>query len=218
MGIIRGIRYLLLDFDGPVCHVFAGFPAPEVAAVLRERLHASGVAPKDWMADVDDPHEILRGSVVFGPDGAMQVHKELSLLEMDAVQSAVPTPHASEVIATANATGGKIAIVSNNAEIAVSAYLLRHGLTGQIESVAARVSPDPALMKPNPHLVNQAINTLRADRARSALVGDQVSDIIAAHRADIVGIGYANKKHKTARFKQANADRIVTSMAQLITV
>jgi phosphoglycolate phosphatase-like HAD superfamily hydrolase len=214
--IIRGIKYLLLDFDGPICHAFAGFPAPEVAATLRERLYARGVAPKDWMTDVDDPHEILRASLALGLNVPAQAEKELARLEIRAVRSATPTPHASEVIERAKADGGKVAIVSNNAESAVSAYLLSHGLTGQIDHIAARVSPDPALMKPNPYLVNQAIDALHADRAKSALVGDQVSDVIAAHRADLAGIGFANKERKFERFRQAKAELIIESMAQLI--
>lgn len=216
MPIIRGIKYLLLDFDGPVCQAFAGFPAPEVAATLRERLYARGAVPKEWMADVRDPHEILRASLAFGVDVAEQAHKELARLEMRAVRSASPTPHAGEVIASAKAFGSKVAIVSNNAESAVSAYLRSHGLSGQVDHVAARVSSDPALMKPNPFLVNQAIEALDAERSMSALVGDQVSDIIAAHEAGIIGVGFANKERKADRFKHANADLTITSMVQLL--
>jgi phosphoglycolate phosphatase len=214
--IIRGIKYLLLDFDGPVCHVFAGFPAPEVAATLRERLYVRGAVPKDWMADSDDPHQILRASAALGSDVAEQAHKELAQLEIRAVRSATPTPHAAEVIACAKASGGKVAIVSNNAEGAVSAYLRSHGLSDQIDHVAARVSPDPALMKPNPYLVNQAITVLHGERSMSGLVGDQVSDIVAAHGARIIGIGYANKPGKARKFEEAEADLIVTTMAQLL--
>jgi phosphoglycolate phosphatase len=214
--IIRGIKYLLLDFDGPVCHAFAGFPAPEVAATLRGRLYVRGAVPKDWMADSDDPHQILRASAALGPEVAEQAHKELAHLEIRAIRSATPTPHAAEVIACAKESGGKVAIVSNNAEGAVSAYLRSHGLSDQIDHVAARVSPDPALMKPNPYLVNQAVDMLQANRASSALVGDQVSDIIAAHEANITGIGYANKETKFGRFKQAAADLIIGSLDQLL--
>lgn len=216
MPIIRGIKYLLLDFDGPVCDAFAGFPAPEVAATLRERLYARGAVPEDWMTDVSDPHEVLRASLAFGSDVAEQAHKELARLEMRAVRSATPTPHAGEVIASAKASGGKVAIVSNNAENAVSTYLRSHGLSGQVDHVAARVSPDPALMKPNPFLVNQAIEMLGAEHPISALVGDQVSDIIAAHEARIIGIGFANREQKVDRFRNANADLIISGMTQLI--
>ena len=35
-AIVARTRYLLLDFDGPVCSIFAGLPAPEVADELRK--------------------------------------------------------------------------------------------------------------------------------------------------------------------------------------
>jgi phosphoglycolate phosphatase-like HAD superfamily hydrolase len=82
--------------------------------------------------------------------------------------------------------------------------------------VSARTSADPSMMKPNPHLVTQAIVILKADRKSSVLVGDQVSDVIAAHRAGIRAIGCANKDRKVEKFKDASADLIITSMSDLL--
>jgi phosphoglycolate phosphatase len=35
-AIIARTRYLLLDFDGPICSIFGGLPAPTVAEKLRK--------------------------------------------------------------------------------------------------------------------------------------------------------------------------------------
>ena len=122
---LNAIRYLLLDFDGPICSVFAGFPAAQVAEQLRARLrdHTS----PNWMAGSVDPHEILRASAEFGSEVAECAHRELSALELQAVKSAVPTPYAEDVILGARTAGAKVAVVSNNAETAVIAYLFSHG-------------------------------------------------------------------------------------------
>lgn len=40
--VLRPVKHVLLDFDGPVCSVFAGLPAPEVAARLSASLAAPG--------------------------------------------------------------------------------------------------------------------------------------------------------------------------------
>jgi phosphoglycolate phosphatase-like HAD superfamily hydrolase len=212
MGIDR-VRYLLLDFDGPVCSVFAGFPAPAVAASLREYLRKE--APDGWMAQTDDPHEILRASAALGPGVAERAHDELARLELEAVKSAEPTPYAVDLINKARASGAKLAIVSNNAQTAVMAYLAENDLLASIDTVSARSSPDPALMKPNPYLVDEAVSALNAERESSALVGDQVSDVVAAHRAGVHAIGYANKSGKVDRFKEVSADLIIKSMAEL---
>jgi phosphoglycolate phosphatase-like HAD superfamily hydrolase len=212
MGLDR-VRYLLLDFDGPVCSVFAGFSARDVAASLREYLRKE--APVGWMAQTNDPHEILRSSAELGPDVAERAHGELAKLELEAVKSAEPTPYAADLINRAKGRGAKLAIVSNNAQKAVVAYLADNGLLASIDNVSARSAPNPVLMKPNPYLVSKAVNALSAEPESSALVGDQVSDVIAAHRAGISAIGYANKSGKVDRFKEVSADLIITSMAEL---
>jgi phosphoglycolate phosphatase-like HAD superfamily hydrolase len=212
MGVGR-VRYLLLDFDGPVCSVFAGFPAPDVARTLREYLRNE--APDGWMAQIDDPHEVLRSSAELGPVVAERANQELAKLELEAVRSAEATPYAADLIDRAKASGTKLAIVSNNAQMAVVAYLSDNGLLASIDNVSARSALDPMLMKPNPYLVTKAMNELNAERESSALVGDQVSDVIAAHRAGVRAVGYANKNGKVDRFKEVSADLIVTSMAEL---
>ncbi|MFJ9693441.1 hypothetical protein [Kitasatospora sp. NPDC101183] len=41
-AVLRPVKHILLDFDGPACSVFAGCPASEVARRLREGLLATG--------------------------------------------------------------------------------------------------------------------------------------------------------------------------------
>lgn len=211
---VRALQYLLLDFDGPICSVFAGFPASEVAQRLRAYLQPR--TPHNWMVGTNDPHEILRASAEFGQDVATSAHRELTALEQQAVKSAIPTPYADEVVRAARSAGNLLAVVSNNAEGAVREYLSSTGLMSDIDYISARVSDDVSLMKPNPYLVTQALSALHAESALTALVGDQVSDIIAAHRAGIRAIGYANKSGKRERLTEASADLVINSMAELL--
>lgn len=213
--VVGRVKFLLLDFDGPVCSVFAGFPAPEVARRLKEFLRAD--APNAWMADTDDPHEVLRASIELGPDVAARANRELSALEIQAVQTAEPTPYAAEVIDRAKSGGSKVAIVSNNAQAAIASYLATRGLYSSIDYVSARSNADPSLMKPSPHLVTQAIAALKANRGLAALVGDQVSDITAARCAGVQAVGYANKIGKADSLERAGADLIIMRMSELFT-
>lgn len=210
----RALQCILLDFDGPICSVFAGFPASQVAQRLRAYLEPH--TPNEWMVGTDDPHEILRASAELGRDVAASAHRELAALELEAVKSAMPTPYAEEVIRGASASGKSLAVVSNNAEVAVTEYLSTAGLIGDIDYVSARASEDVSLMKPNPYLVTQALAALNVDSSHAALVGDQVSDVVAAHRAGIQAIAYANKNGKLDRFADASADLVITSMGELL--
>jgi hypothetical protein len=99
--LIRGLR---LD-GGRVCSVFAGFPAPDVARSLRDYLR--GEVPVGWMAQVDDPHEVLRATAGLSSRVAALANRELSRLEVEAVKTAIPTPHATDLIDQARAGGAK---------------------------------------------------------------------------------------------------------------
>lgn len=106
-------------------------------------------------------------------------------------------------------------MVSNNSTRAVTAYLELHGLSEGIARIAARTSPDPALLKPSPHLVEKAIGALNADPAASAFVGDALTDIEASRRAGIASIGYASEPGSHERMAHAHAGAVITSMAEL---
>jgi phosphoglycolate phosphatase len=77
------------------------------------------------------------------------------------------------------------------------------------------MSPDPALLKPSPHLIDEAVRGLDASRAATTLVGDSYTDIEAAHRAEVAIIGYANKLGKRERMAELDAGAVITSMADL---
>jgi HAD superfamily hydrolase (TIGR01509 family) len=213
--IVGRTRHLLLDFDGPVCSIFAGMSADAVAEKLRRRLAAGGVAIPREVRSTSDPLEVFRVVAARGRDIGQRAQRELTLLEAQAVITAQPADGAAELIAAARQSGRSVAIVSNNSGQAVAAYLNRHRLTRYVSAVIGRDDPDPAHMKPSPYRVRQALQMLRAAPAECVLVGDQVSDITAAHAADLAAIGYANKPGKDRRLAQAGADAVITHLADL---
>ena len=87
-------------------------------------------------------------------------------------------------------------MVSNNSERAVRAYLELHGLAGRIDLLAERTSSDPALLKPSPDLIQQAITGLAAPADACVLIGDSTTDMQDARQAGIASIGYANRPGK----------------------
>jgi phosphoglycolate phosphatase len=213
--IIGPTRHLLLDFDGPVCSLFAGMSAGTVAEKLRRRLAAGGVAIPAEVRSTSDPLEVFRAVAARGREVGQRAQRELTLLEARAVTTAQPADGAAELIAAARQSGRSVSIVSNNSGQAVATYLNQHLLARYVSAVIGRDDPDPAHMKPSPYRVRQALQMLRAAPAECVLVGDQVSDITAAHAADLAAIGYANKAGKDERLTQAGADAVITRLAEL---
>lgn len=212
--VVSRVRHLLLDFDGPICSIFVGTSAGTVAEQLRRRLAVAGVALPDEARS--DPLEVFRVIAAHGGDLGDRAQRELTALEVQAVTTARPADGAEALIKAARQYGRSVTIVSNNSDQAIATYLNNHRLARYISAVIGRNDSDPAHMKPSPYRVRQAVQILQATPAECVLVGDSVSDIVAAHAADVRVIGYANKPGKNERLAQAGADAIVTRLANLV--
>ena len=135
--------------------------------------------------------------------------------ELAAVATAAPTPYVHDVVTACQNSGRSVSIVSNNSARAVHAYLARHGLDDRISLVVARTSHDPALLKPSPHLITQAVEALDAEPGECTLVGDSVTDVQGARLASVHSIGYANQPGQRERLSEAGAGAIINSLADL---
>ncbi|GGM99672.1 hydrolase [Lentzea pudingi] len=213
---LAGIDALLLDFDGPVCSVFAGFPAPVVADQLREVLHEGmhGPLPTDIEKTVD-PFEVFKYAALLGTYEARFLEAALTAHEVEAVKTAQPTPGAIEAIRKWHNSGRPIAIVSNNSTIAIEAYLSLQDTSSGI-SIFGRDSFDPEDLKPNPKRVLDAISLLGIQNDQCVLVGDSVSDVLAANAAGVKCIAYANRPHKTKDLLDAGPSCIITDMRSIV--
>jgi beta-phosphoglucomutase-like phosphatase (HAD superfamily) len=215
--IIAATRHLLLDFDGPVCSVFAGTPAPQVAKQLRDTLTTAGVALPGEAEDQDDPLEVFRAVARVSDQDAALAQQVLTTLEVRAVKTARPTRGSADLIVTAHRTGRTVTIVSNNSGAAITAYLADHRLTDYIKEVVARDDHDQDRMKPSPYRVREAVNLLGAELDECAFVGDSPNDVLAGHLAGVPVIGYANKPGKVDALNRVRAATVTTSLAEITT-
>jgi HAD superfamily hydrolase (TIGR01509 family) len=190
-----------------------------VAAGLVDLLRGRAASLAERLTGERDPLEVLRQVGATGDRAAtVAVEQALITAEIRAVESAEPTPHGREVIVAARKLGWPVAMVSNNSGEAVSAYLYRHRLSSLVGVVVGRPYADPARMKPDPAPILDAAVQLGVDSARCVLVGDSRTDIAGAHAAGARAIGYANRASKVEVFREAGADVVVTSMAELARV
>ncbi|MEV1114391.1 HAD hydrolase-like protein [Actinosynnema sp. NPDC049800] len=210
---------VLLDFDGPVCSVFDGISARDVAHQLRAFLIADHQSPFELAhLETDDPFEVLNHARSFGIKHSAIVEEKLCSLELEAVATARPTPGTEQLIKEWHDTGLCVAIVSNNSTAAVSAYMETHSLMTFVQGIFARTGANFDNLKPSPYLVETALTALNAPSSQAVLVGDSVADIKAARAAGVRSIGYANKSHKAEQLAAAGAHAVIYDMAQLATL
>ncbi|MED7951698.1 HAD family hydrolase [Streptomyces sp. BE303] len=213
--VLRPVKHVLLDFDGPVCSVFAGLPAPEVARRLREGLLASGEQAPAGAEEERDPLALLRMVAGVWPDLTESADAALAALETEAVQVAHPTPGGESVLHACARSGRLVSVVSNNASVAIETYLTAHGLSDYVAGVFGRIPGDPSSMKPNPRLLLEAMEAMGTRPQDCIFIGDAVRDIEAGYAAGVLTIGYANKPGKDVKLAVGGAVVVVDSM-QLI--
>jgi phosphoglycolate phosphatase len=216
-GILDRARCLLIDFDGPICDIYAGITDATVADHLRKVITGQGITGMPAaITSSHDPIAVFDYAATLSPELGALAETEMAGQEVAAVATPRPVPYVHEVITSARDSGRLIAIVSNNSDRAVRAYLDQHGLADRIDLISARTSPDPALLKPSPHLLTQAITGLNAEPAECVIIGDSITDIQAARLAGIASIGYANRPGKHDDFTAEGATAIVASLADLV--
>jgi HAD superfamily hydrolase (TIGR01509 family) len=214
--LLAGTGPILVDFDGPMCRLFAGYPASVIAHELRDMLIAGGITVPPPIADESDPLEVLRWTAQLGHDRlARQIEEALCAAELAAAATAEPTHFATEAIVAAHATHRPVAVVSNNSQAAIEAYLASHGLNDYVGPIVGRDRCEPGKMKPHPEPIVRAVHTLDVEPASVVLIGDSASDILAARAARVRSIGYANRPTKSQLLTDAGADAVVRSMADI---
>jgi HAD superfamily hydrolase (TIGR01549 family) len=215
---MRRIRTVLLDFDGPICSIFAGYPAPTVAQELAATAAAAGhPVPEDYLRN-QDPLDVFRFAGTVGPELTALIEGELAAAESKAAETAEATEGAGAFLAACAATGRTVAVVSNNSADAVARFLRRTGWTEHVRLIEGRDPAHPALMKPHPHVLLRILRDLDAPPESAMIVGDSITDIEAGLAADVWTLGYANKPGKADAMRDAGADVVLTSMVRLAEV
>jgi phosphoglycolate phosphatase-like HAD superfamily hydrolase len=188
------------------------------------RIVASHTPLPSKLVATNDPLDFVRFGLYLGYPYAGRIQDEVEREEVEAIRSAAPTPGATDVLDACARTGRKVVIVSNNAYQAIKWYVKDHDLEDLLLAYQGRSGPDA--MKPSPRPLIEALQFLREDHSlpqrtmiervdRAVMVGDSLSDVLAAQAAGVRCIAYANKPGKAELFARAGADAVITDMYQL---
>lgn len=217
LGAVLGTsKAVLFDFDGPICDVFRGMPAPRIAGELADLLATLAPRLESTAKATDDPMEVHRISQQGGDAVLAAVEAALTAAEIQAVRVAgAPTEGSIKALHSAVDAGLLVAIVSNNSMECIRDYLTLHGLTGTAAEIIGRPPLRPDLMKPSPHPLLTAASIFGVPPNLTVLIGDSLTDVQAAQAAGARSIGYANKPPKEALLADAGADAVVLTMREI---
>ncbi|MDX2594231.1 HAD-IA family hydrolase [Streptomyces sp. WI03-4A] len=215
---------VLFDFDGPVTDLFGDTSTAPVAAEIKKKvLGIWGHLDPDVEA-CDDSHGILRRlSDMYGRPTATpwdpRVLKEAEAIvteaEHAAVRTAVPAPHVERLVEALSQRGRRLVIVSNNADGPVREFLDKWDL--RFDFVVGRDPQRLELMKPHPASVERALARVGVKEPEQAfLIGDQLTDLQAAHQAGIRFLGYTQSEERAELLRVKQANWVVKSHEPLI--
>jgi len=212
--ILRRARHLLLDFDGPVCTLYAHEPARLAADRLRAILAAHTPDQPGTIAATADPLAVLAYAATVSFELAQEAEAELTRCELDAAATAQPAGYSHDVITSAREGHRTVTVISACSARAVHAYLDRASLDELVDLVIGRAgdAPDSAAEQ---KLIGRALNALRADPATCALVADSASLLAGARANDVATITYA-RRPAVRNLTSAHAEATITSLADLV--
>ncbi len=198
--LVQAADALILDFDGPVCDVFAGYPASEVAKELIKHV--------DFEVETDDPLEVLRRAVEVGAD-IDAIDLLLAELECIAIDSAIETPGVRQLLQSFD---GPVGVASNNAAKAIEGWLASVDLTGAVTWVEGRV---PRAMKPDPRSLLAVSVAISVPLSACVFVGDSTSDQLAASAIGVDFIGLARERSRADAFSNYGCRAIIRKVTDL---
>lgn len=194
---------LLLDFDGPVALLM---PAPANAlAAEAARAAIPGVNLPAEIVTTTDHLAVLRHVLEHHSDLTATVEHACTRAEVLAAQDCAASAHAQNLFALIRRRDLPAAIVSNNSEAAVRTFLDRHDWTEQVTTFSCRNQHNASRMKPSPFLLEQALDDLGFEAARTVMIGDSVSDVQAATAAGVRIVGLAKHSQHGQELAAAGA-------------
>lgn len=221
-------RLVLLDFDGPVCDLFAQRSAPGIARRLCERIGPDGLRRAGIDAGVTDPLAVLIATHRADPGDesgrGLAVRKLLAEEETLAAATAAPTPGAVPLMERLVTAGKLLGVASNNCAPAIRAHLLRHGLIayftdpdrpGDGHRIVGR-HDDPDLMKPHPYALEALLRATGTAPGDGVMIGDSPNDALAAAEAGVRFIGVHPDAAKRDALRDAGAEHLVDSVHELV--
>ncbi|WP_233521660.1 HAD family hydrolase [Streptomyces triticagri] len=221
-NLVGGAQSVLFDFDGPLCRLFAGHPAEDVADGLLDWLDDRGQSGFLTAAErlARDPHAILAAAGRAFPGSALVASLEgrLSDEEALAAKSAAPTPGAESLVREWHAAGVRLAVASNNCAEAVFRHLEGRDLLECFVGGLHGRAGDPQLLKPHPDCVHRALAALGQRAGTALMIGDSPNDLLAARSAGVAFLGYGRDERHERRLREAGAGCVVSSPAPVLEV
>lgn len=216
---LTGVALILLDFDGPIVRLL---PDPEhldlADDLVRWGSERTGEPPA---GPAHDHVQVLRRLHQEHPELATEAEARATRVEKTAADRRSAYPDAIATMRRWLHAGGRLAIVSNNADEAVRQVLLREDFgvpPGDAYTVHARRADGIGRLKPRPDLLLEAMARHGVPVDRAVMIGDTAGDVRAGTAAGVPTIGVAESADRADELRAVGAVAVVSRLADLVQV
>jgi myo-inositol-1(or 4)-monophosphatase len=212
-AILSRARYLIFDFDGPVCDLSAAMPtdtADQLRAIVRTEV---GDLPPS-VAKTGDPVEVLAYAATISPALATRVDAQLTEIETTVSPDATGAAYLEDALAACRDSGRSTAIIGRCSADAIRAHFTAIGLPENICGNAPARYP-PGHLVAQHELITDTLHVLKARPGECAFVTAIPTGVQAAHDIGLPIIGYAATATSSGPLTGAGASCIIPSLADL---
>lgn len=198
---------LFLDFDGPVAALMPPPVNAEAAANARRPL-AGEELPLEIESSTDHLAVLRWARANCNDELLAEVQLACTAAEVAAAGVCSPSLHAESLLAFAESRQLPVAVVSNNSDACVRAFLERFGWLQRVHAIACRTPSSVDMLKPKPDLLLLAADTMKLDVGTGLFIGDSVSDVIAGKAAGMTVLGLAKNTERAVQLLEAGAEAV----------
>lgn len=120
--------------------------------------------------------------------------KKLEGKILDKLEFVELNPGVGDLIEKIEASGGNIGVLTTSKRIYVEPALRRLGVIDKIDVFLAK--EDVVKYKPDPEIINKAMEIIGGKKSETVMIGDTVKDILAAKRAGIDSVLYYPERYR----------------------
>jgi HAD superfamily hydrolase (TIGR01509 family) len=156
---------------------------------------------------------IRETGISLSADDAASLQRAHATEYLKLADSVRPLPGAAELLATLTESGIRWAIATSGRMVTAGAALELLGLPADTPMITRDMV---AHAKPDPDLFLAAAALLDVEPRHAYVVGDSVWDLLAARRAESIGIGLMSGGYGREELERAGAYRVYTEPADLL--
>lgn len=208
---------ILFDYDGTLADTEPLIQKTFIA--LFEKHHQKSELPANWQEVVLGP-PLEQSLGYFFPDLPLaEVIKEYRAINIELHQTMFQEiAGASDLLKYLKENHYPVGIVSNKISSMIKLGLDILELDQYVDVIIGTDELDNKLVKPHPYGLKLACEKLGSNIDNLVYVGDTVSDIVAGKNAHAFTIGLARDVTQQAALKQAQADRVISNLAEIKTI